>query len=264
MPSTYAHYRFGKDVLASLGGDERGTVSAHRTLYDIGLHGPDILFYYDALHRNPVNSIGFAMHDRPGREFFEASRSALATTDRGAGLAYLYGFVCHFVLDSACHPYIEDKINESGVSHTRIESEFDRALMVRDGLDPVRHCLTGHIRPSEEDCRVISAFFQDVTPEQVSKALSDMVRYNRLLVAPGRFKRYLIDRKLRATGNYEAMHGLLIGFEPDPRCEDSCSRLDEIYAECVPLAVNLIRNLDGYLDGTERLSERYDRTFSIM
>ena len=67
MPSTYAHYRFGKEVLERLDPDLRSVIEAHRELYDIGLHGPDILFYYDALHRNPVSQIGFSMHDRPGK-----------------------------------------------------------------------------------------------------------------------------------------------------------------------------------------------------
>ncbi len=85
MPSTYAHYRFGKEVLERLDPDLRSVIEAHRELYDIGLHGPDILFYYDALHRNPVSQIGFSMHDRP-----EGSSSALpANASPESGIAEL-------------------------------------------------------------------------------------------------------------------------------------------------------------------------------
>ena len=40
MPSTYAHRRFGADVLALLPDGLRATLEQHRELYDIGLHGP--------------------------------------------------------------------------------------------------------------------------------------------------------------------------------------------------------------------------------
>ena len=65
MPSTYAHYRLGKEVIQKLDPDLRAIAEGHRQLYDIGLHGPDILFYYDALHRNPTSQIGFDMHGFP-------------------------------------------------------------------------------------------------------------------------------------------------------------------------------------------------------
>ena len=49
MPSTYAHFRFGQEVYKELLPKCRTVIDAFRPLYDIGLHGPDILFYYHAL-----------------------------------------------------------------------------------------------------------------------------------------------------------------------------------------------------------------------
>ena len=46
MPAFYAHYRFGCDVLKQLPEDIRSICTAHRGLFDIGLHGPDIYFFY--------------------------------------------------------------------------------------------------------------------------------------------------------------------------------------------------------------------------
>lgn len=46
MPSTYAHYRLGQQVRQALSGPQREAVEAWPALYLIGLHGPDILFYY--------------------------------------------------------------------------------------------------------------------------------------------------------------------------------------------------------------------------
>ena len=52
MPSTYAHYRFGKRVLERLDGDARRIAERHRALFDIGLHGPDVLFHCRAFTHN--------------------------------------------------------------------------------------------------------------------------------------------------------------------------------------------------------------------
>ena len=71
MPSTYAHYRMGKEVAEELTGEAWHTLSMYRQLYLIGLHGPDILFYYKPLKSNVINGIGYGMHCRPGVEFFE-------------------------------------------------------------------------------------------------------------------------------------------------------------------------------------------------
>ena len=54
MPSTYAHYRFGRDVYRRLPDDIKGIISDERRLFLIGLHGPDILFYYKPLKSNRV------------------------------------------------------------------------------------------------------------------------------------------------------------------------------------------------------------------
>ena len=51
MPSTYAHRRFGVNVLEHLPDELRAQLEQNRELYDIGLHGPDLLFYYRSEER---------------------------------------------------------------------------------------------------------------------------------------------------------------------------------------------------------------------
>lgn len=47
--------------------------------------------------------------------------------------AYLYGYLCHFMLDSECHPYIDLYMEEKDLGHLEIETDFDRYLMEKDG-----------------------------------------------------------------------------------------------------------------------------------
>ena len=46
MPTTYAHDRFGREVYEQLPVNLKKIIRENKKLYLIGLHGPDIFFYY--------------------------------------------------------------------------------------------------------------------------------------------------------------------------------------------------------------------------
>ena len=55
------------------------------------------------------------MHDQMADAFFKRAVEVIgASEDKGAARAYIYGFICHFALDSECHKYIEKMIQVSG------------------------------------------------------------------------------------------------------------------------------------------------------
>lgn len=263
MPSTYAHYRMGQEVLEQVSDPARSIIMKHKQLYDIGLHGPDILFYYHPLGTNHVNAIGYGLHERSGKYFFgKAAEIIEKAPDKEAALAYIYGFICHFALDSTCHGYIDEKIAQSGVSHTEIEVEFDRSLMIEDGKDPVRQDLTKHIVQSMENAEVIAQFFSGTEPKQVKKALKGMIRNNQLLLAPSGLKRKMIYAILRLSGNYKEMHGLLVNFKANPACKDSTEKLHQLYAVAENRAVMLIDEYGKYMTKEGALNALYNYTFS--
>ena len=264
MPSTHAHKVFGDRVAAGYPAPLRALAEQHRALFYIGLHGPDILFYYKPLFVNPVNSVGFGQHSKPAADFFGPAAERVRSTpaeEQGPMRAYLLGFLCHFALDSACHGYIEHKIAVSGVPHTEIEGEFDRSLLVEAGRDPLREDLAAHIIPSAEAGAVIAPFFPGVTPEQVERSLRSMRFYNRLLVAPGGPKRALVNAVLKVTGNYKEMHGMLLNRQPNPACEDSSLRLKKLMDRAVGECLRLTEAYWPCLEGESPLPREMERTF---
>lgn len=74
MPTTYTHDRFGKDVYRRLPGELRRIIRKEKKLYLIGLHGPDIFFYYHPLSTNPVVKKGHRMHERNADEFLPGAK----------------------------------------------------------------------------------------------------------------------------------------------------------------------------------------------
>ena len=246
MPTTRAHYRHGEAVTEKVNPRAREIIRKYPELFHFGVHGPDLLFYYDALKKNKVNRMGNTLHDLPGNYFFAHAEKVLeklkeeGSKDYYPSLAYVYGVLCHFALDVYCHGYVQEKIDASGVSHLEIEAELDRELLVREGLDPVRTLVSGHLVPSGKNARVVSRFYEGLTREEILKAMKDMVKYLDFLVLPGKAKRAAFLGILKLLGQYESKHGLIINYEKNMECEDSTERLIALSDAAVEFAAGLI------------------------
>ncbi len=243
MPTTYAHYRFGKRVCKLLPDSIRNTIESYGGLYDLGLHGPDILFYYKALTKNPVSQTGFAMHKRPGQEFFEPALLILREfNDKEPALAYLYGFLCHFALDSVCHPYVEHMVRKSHVTHSAIEAEFDRMLMEQDGLNPLTFRPAAHLVSCPFYAKVISPFFPTIGIKKIRHCLWSIRFYCNMLAVPGWLRRSLIYTVLRIGDRSHTAADMVIRHKKIPACEPMCLELKKRCKGAEALAVELIEN----------------------
>ena len=262
MPAVYAHYRFGNDILQLLPAHKKDELCAHRSLYDIGVHGPDLLFYYKPYLRNDVSRIGFENHEETGRVFFERAAKALKeAADFPAALAYAKGLLTHFALDSVCHPFIEEKTKTGTAAHTEIESSFDRLLLLKDGDSPTSKKLCSHIVPSAESAAVIAGFFPPVTAGQILRAEKSIIFYNDLLIAPHWPKRLFNLGVLKLSGHYEELRGLMIPRKQNQRCADSDVLLYGLYQQALSLAQKLFCEFDDYLGGYWEFSGAFDHTF---
>ena len=262
MPSTYAHFKFGQEIYKRLPESIKKSVDISPRLFAIGQHGPDILFYYNVLKSNRVNRTGYAMHGKPAADFFDPALEILRNTKEDKGeRAYIYGFVCHFMLDSCVHWYVEDAIGEYGAAHTAIEGDFDRMLMEKDGLDPVKYMSAGHIVPSEENAAVIEKFFPEISKEDIHKSLKDMVFYSRLVVCKSAFKRKAMLKALKMLGHYDTIGGMIIRPKADERCRISTPTLERLFYMALGEAEKYLKEYEAAIETGKPLSERFYRTF---
>ncbi len=259
MPTTYAHYRFGRDVLMSLSPEMQHIIESHCDLFHFGVHGPDLLFYYKPFRKNTINQLGCQSHERTGRDFFsQFVKTAQNASQREASLSYLYGVLCHFILDRECHPYVGQKEKE-GVSHSAIESSFDRYLMELDGLDPVKHRVTSHLHPSFISASIIAPFYPPLSAKQLYRTEKSMVFYLNMLIASGA-KRKVLLCGMKLAGHSE-LGDMFVPLQQNPSCVDSDKILFEHYQDALNLSKVLFPQLDGYMNGTADLGSGFDHTF---
>ncbi len=262
MPSNFAHYLFGQQLLPTLPDYLQQIIQPNLKLYQIGQHGPDIIFYYRPFLPHSVSRVGFQMHKFPARYFFEQARDTVSLHQQDPRLlAYTLGFLCHFILDSNCHGYIYQKIKDGKVSHVELETEFDRMLMVQQGIDPLNTNATDHLPVDQELSRIIAQIFIPLTPEQIYYGLRSMKFYHRLLVSPTPSKRYTIRRILRLTHTEQLLGGLIVNPVPNPLCRESNQTLLELYQFSLTEARQvMVEYYSSFFTG-EPLSQRFDRTF---
>lgn len=261
MPSTFAHYHFGNLVLAGLDTELQEKIVCSRKLFSIGVHGPDILFHFRPLYSNRINAEGHEMHARNAYPFFTACRELVASScDPEAARAYVLGFICHFTLDSACHGYINRQVEETGVSHVELEMEFDKRLMYRQHLDPLKYDTTASLHADAHGGSVIAPFFH-IRPEQAEESVASMKRFLTMFRTVRGVGRKAVLYVLDKMGKSEAFAGMFVTKEDNPKCAASNDVLEERLREAVPVARELIR---AYLDWEEKgvpLPERFRRNF---
>ncbi|MBQ4342470.1 MAG: zinc dependent phospholipase C family protein [Erysipelotrichaceae bacterium] len=261
MPATYTHGVYGKKVLEALDEQTRELIKKHRSLYDIGLSGPDILFFYQPLKSNDIKKIGYDMHDVAAREFFmKARRLIQESEDPEAALVYVLGFINHFVLDSECHPLVNEAEKQTGVTHTEIESELDAFLMREDGLDPVRTSVCDHIQVRKRDAQIIAPFF-GVSEKEIREALRTLRLFLNIFVAPSEVKRKFIFFVMRKTHMYDHYHGLVFNREPNRKSYETVKQLMESMNHAIEASVMLINEYQRTLFTNQMLNVRYDRNF---
>ena len=262
MPALYAHYHFGDKVINHLNPAIKKIIVENRQLFDIGVQGPDIFFYYQPLKSNPVSRFGINMHNENASSFFDKMHLVYAryNGNKDALMAYLLGFACHYSLDYIDHPYIAEYMKEANVSHFAIESDYDRHLMHQDGH--FNSCVD-KIIPSIENASVIQSCFKDFSIKEVQKAIKGIRDYNVILLSKSKIKFKSLFFIMKCIP-FPELEDHLISPIKNPKCDKCNQHLDELEALAIKMFVEVSANLFAYLNGQSDLSSRFNHTFDEL
>lgn len=122
MPGFTTHYVLGMKAYNDMPQNNlKFIIAKYRWLYQLGLQGPDMFFYnLPILRHRDHRNVGSYMHEHHVNYFFRCCFMQLSRIgsrqQREEGLAYMCGFICHYIGDSICHPYVYGRI-EYDVNH---------------------------------------------------------------------------------------------------------------------------------------------------
>lgn len=262
MPSIYAHNQFGKKVLSQLPQKHQEIIAKYPRSFRIGLQGPDFLFFYRALFKNKVNKLGVKLHHTDTYSFME---NAVDVVNKYGGdsaqYAYILGFICHFTLDNACHPFVNEAMKATNCGHIEIESNFDYLLLSKSGYVPQYYPMYKLVPTDYKTAFSIAPFYQDINVITIHDSLKWMRQFKKLFVAPGIIKRTVLDFLMRCTLHYKRFKGHIIPPHPNPKCHMSSEHLYNLFNQSVLIAVSLIENFDNAKNG-QSLSYHFHKDFN--
>ena len=261
MPTTYTHYAY-----RMLSPKLQSKIRPYINYYNIGVHGPDILFYYRSISKNAVNQYGVKVHDEPMRCFLCHAFSVFKRQRRkGAAFAYLAGFMTHYILDSTCHPYIRQRMKETGISHAEMETDWDYMMMQRDYRNPLHYKVARHIRTGLAYSSVIGPYY-DIDARKVSAGLW----YMKLILNHVFHSHFGVKRTVTAFLNENFLPGLSFQHyfrkkKMNPKNRENCRELYNLYKGSRKECAQMITELYEALQKDDRSfceKERFERLFS--
>jgi hypothetical protein len=259
LPGLYAHYLFGSKVKELLPKELTRVIETHQEEYLLGLQGPDILFYYHPLRFKPVT--GLKIHREPAAAFLEYAASVLRSNNDESRLAYMVGFICHFTLDSGCHPVVRDYMERDGISHAAIETQFDRLLMRQQRIDP--HVVSPkHLIPKGNSVTGCAApFYPGTVRHQLDKSLFFMRCCLSVLYSPRKSWERMLKILFFMERRLKKGRGLVAGNVLNPECSQALDHLLSVFYNASVTAREQIENFLNAVNGTTELNMRFARNF---
>lgn len=261
MPSSYAHHRFGTQIIPMMPADVRGPILRHRSLFDVGLHGPDFLFFHHFLKVTPVFRLGSYYHEQRGDVFFSLCCEHLRQHPSEAAFAYLHGLLAHYCLDSQCHPFVYDMTDGTGLGHGELESEFDRYLMTLDGIaKPHETNISRHVKLKNSDFDVIAEFYPDVSIKEITRCIRNMALAMKLLTIPTAPGHAAVTAFTKMAGKVPAGKVMTIG--PNPKCDHLDAKLLALYEQALEKFPAYLEQLNHHMAYGEPFSDDFKVNFN--
>ncbi len=276
MPALYAHCRFGEEVIKTLPAYFSAFVEEYPQAFALGTQGPDILFYHHPMKKNEIRTYGTRLHALAAEDFFltngkrllectngEESGEALLQKN-GAFAAYICGFLCHFTLDVSCHEYIDEQSKTNDPTHGKIESEFDKFLLKKDGK-PIRGYNTATPIKDENDAREACAKALDIPQKNIALAIRSMRKINRWFSKKCALFHGCMHTLLKIAGMERKFGDMFIHKKDDPLCADTNLVLEEKFQTAIPLAARIIEEYYSNLPAlchAQRLNDVFRYNYS--
>lgn len=205
------------------------------------------------------------MHGRKARDFFEKGMEYVRREKDPELMAYMLGFGCYYILDSTCHPYVNQVAKEGKVSHTLLEKELDRMLMYETGKNPLRFYPSHGIKAKYMAARTIHKVLPEIRASNIYLSLKMMKIFTSLLVCDdGGLRKRLSEHALSPAGKRRTafITEFFMSQEPEVDCHEELLKLDRLIDEALGKAPDMLEELAALAVRPGHLSDRWNLTFN--
>ncbi len=222
MPSFVTHVLFGQMVKDSLcDSPVFSWIDSNPAAYEWGTQGPDILFSHGGFSGKPdvLEEYGRYFHEQKTSELIHKMSCYLInqkdTENFLPSASYIFGFLCHYVLDKTVHPYVyymQEKFRPQYRSsvpygiHLRLESDLDTAFFHLITKEDVRHFPMNKglmadqmARSAAENLYVFllkEVYHGDFSAEDIRLCFNNFYRKERVMLDPTGFFSFIFAKSL--------------------------------------------------------------------
>lgn len=236
MPNLITHTIFAQGAAQAL--EDASVLQGRLHLFGVGANGPDFLFFDGLSLRSgskkaPIRKYGSKFHHGHINDFYaSALRSIRKEKDpeiKGDMTAYVMGHLCHWALDSVCHPYIYARTGAgsaaSSTRHHTLESLLDAVMLkVKKGETIREYYYPSIAECSLEEARAVArvyvpaikdVFDEKIAPHLIKDSLDDWAADQRLLYDYTGRKRKNLRRMEKMLLAENFMSGMIVPVEVD-------------------------------------------------
>ncbi|UTC74056.1 zinc dependent phospholipase C family protein [Treponema sp. OMZ 792] len=267
MPDFYAHYMHGQRVFALLSPEIAGGIS-NKNLYNLGLQGPDFLYFHKPFKKNNnlVLQLAKDIHNKNCTDFFDSVLTKIKIEPKTDEFSYIMGFIGHFGLDSCCHPYVNDMVVEMKRDHAEIEMEFEKFLLKQDGFHPFRYKAHDYIDISEKEAEAVANIYRCLLPsmakEDILRSFRTFKMGKRFFYAPTKFSQGLKLFLIKILGLYDFLQGHIIRAADHAKSEITNKKLFSLYNNSIEITAELMENFSKNLKDNKPFLDRFNYNFS--
>lgn len=280
MASTITHAYFIMDVYDKLDTRLKAFLIDKKELLKTSSQCMDVLFFYNITKFNKgkrIRDFGEYFHDNFTYEFFETLINYIKYNGYGSNkdvMAFLYGMLSHYILDSNIHPFIIYKTGNKNMLHPEVESYFDNYLIkLKEGIIPYKfkcynYCF--NIKKLDDTLKeVINFTYKEVfninnMSKFYLKSIKDMKSFYRIfrydptgikykfynfvdLICPKSFRRKSpLSYHLKIDESYYNLEHKT-WYNPTSKKIKSNKSILEIYTHSLNEAVTTINNINEYI-----------------
>ena len=261
MPALYAHNKFGKLVIPKLPNQTKKIIKKYPDAFRIGLQGPDFLFF-DIFQRK-ITKLGVNMHHTDAYSFMsQATKIIQKYGINSAQYSYIAGFICHFALDTACHPLVHKFMKDTNCGHVEIEGDLEHLILTKDGHHAVCYPMERLVPNSRTVAVYMAPFYPQLSVDEIYHCLCMMRYIKKFFVSPQKFKRIIIAFAMKCSLHYKRLKGHVITPYPNRKCRTQSELLYKQLILSIDDAVRLIDDFTLSTFNNTNLSENFHKDFN--